>query len=656
MVTEVYIEGQKLDLFDDETISITQGIQDVKDISKIFADFSQSFNVPASKTNNAIFKHYYNQDIDNGFDARTRKEAIININTIPFKTGKIQLTGVKTKNNIATSYSITFYGDAIKIKDLIGDDKLETLEWLDNFNHDYDPDIIKTGLTTGLDFTVDGVLYEKAVCYPLISYQRQYLYNSNPSDTTSTDTLVNISYDAGRSDGVKFDELKPAIKLYLIIEAIEQKYGINFVGGFFDAELFKDIYVNLNNSTEKLSNGSLVYEDETFTLSDIPSSQDPYDQLVYGVSVTPLPAYQTTPYKIILRINGQAIYEDATFFIGNRSVFGVLEDVPEEVNITAEIVTTSDFEFDSNTLLKYEFTFVSTNEVTLWSQSYTNQVIDLNTIILDQIQDIKTYEFLVGLFKTFNLIVAPSDGDLLVEDLPTWYMNGDIIDITPFIDTQSKDVNKGEIFNKIDFKFEESDQILADEFRQSNNRIYGNEELTLYTDATQTQKLDGKTLEIESSFENPIFERLFDVNTGLQTVVQYCPYFNREIKSISENPFMFYAKSVNISSEPLGYSRLGAYEELNTTILMPSHSQQIDFPSFNLNFAAEYNEYTNQVFTDTIYNRYYSDYIGDVFSNKRRNFKFKGILPLRILNGLKLNDRVVTVSYTHLTLPTIYSV
>lgn len=234
MVVEIYIEGQKIDLFKDETISVTQSVQDVKDISKIFTDYSQSFKVPASNKNNGIFKHYYNQDIDNGFDARTRKDAIININTIPFKTGKIQLNGSELKNGTPTQYDLTFYGDAIKVKDLIGDDKLTSLDWLSNFDHNYSGAIVEQGLTTGLDFTVDSVDYDRAIIYPLISYTRAFIYNSDPSDTTYTDQVVNINYNASRTAGISQFDLKPAIKLHLIIEAIQQKYpDLTFTGGFF---------------------------------------------------------------------------------------------------------------------------------------------------------------------------------------------------------------------------------------------------------------------------------------------------------------------------------------------------------------------------------------------------------------------------------------
>ena len=245
------------------------------------------------------------------------------------------------------------------------------------------------------------------------------------------------------------------------------------------------------------------------------------------------------------------------------------------------------------------------------------------------------------MFKTFNLVVTSSGDDILVEDLQTWYTQGDIIDITPYVDTEKKGVDKGIIFNKIDFSFQDSEQILADEFKQSNNRVYGNEELTLYTDSTETERLDGETLDIESQFENPIYERLFDLDNNTQTNIQYIPYFNRSIQSIAGAPFMFYANQVSVSSNTLGFKGITAYSELSGNVLMPTHSQIIDFDSFNLNFAAEINEYTSEIFTDTIYSRFYADYIGDVFSNKRRNYTYKAILPLSILNSLKLNDRLV---------------
>jgi hypothetical protein len=53
---EVYIQNERLDLFKDETVSLNSSVQNIKDISKVFSDFTKSFTVPTSKKNNKIFK------------------------------------------------------------------------------------------------------------------------------------------------------------------------------------------------------------------------------------------------------------------------------------------------------------------------------------------------------------------------------------------------------------------------------------------------------------------------------------------------------------------------------------------------------------------------------------------------------------------------
>ena len=81
---EVYIEGQRAEMFNDIGVTITDTIKDVRDVNKVFTEYSQTFSLPASKTNNKIFKHYYNNDILDGFDARIRVPAELELNSIPF--------------------------------------------------------------------------------------------------------------------------------------------------------------------------------------------------------------------------------------------------------------------------------------------------------------------------------------------------------------------------------------------------------------------------------------------------------------------------------------------------------------------------------------------------------------------------------------------
>ena len=636
MAVDIYIEGQRLDTFGkEENIEVTTAVQDVRDISKIRGDYSQSFTVPASARNNAIFKHYYDADIDGGFDARTRKTASIDVDTLDFKRGKIQLVDVAIKENQVSHYKIVFYGNTIKVKDLIGEDKLKDLDWLDNFNHDYTAANVKTGLTTGLDFTVDSVTYNKAVCYPLISYARQYYYSSDSTDNTSTDSLVNIAYDGGgRTDGIDYGELRPAIQLKLIIQAITEKYGLTFTGSFFDSTRFTELYVNVNNTKDSLNNGLLAYENVSGSYVGASEAA----RYLYYTTVTPKAGFESVDYKIRLTINDTVVYESTVWLQDTKTKFGYLI-YEEDYTAKAEIITETDFEFDATTDFNYEV-ILGSGDADVFDNSYTNQAIDLDTIITSSFKDIKVYDFLTSIFKMFNLVVVPDGDDLYVEDLESWYVQGNIYDITQYIDTKEHKVSRGKILNQIDFKFKESKQILADFFNQENGFYFGNLENKLYTDETKTELLDGDKLDISVIFEQPIFERLNDTFTGDEIDLLYGLMLNDELAPFVGEPFLMYLPSVSVSSNPLGFKGT-TYDQLSGNVLMPSHSIEHDTDSFNINFGAEINEFTSQVFFDTIYDRYFEDYISDIFSIKRRIYNYTALLPNRLLTNIKANDRLV---------------
>jgi hypothetical protein len=167
----------KVDMFSDENVTLTQVIQDVRDIDKVFTDYSQTFSLPASKINNKLFQHWYNPDID-GFDSNIQSEAIIELNYQPFKSGKIQLQEVKMKHNKPSVYKVTFYGKTVSLNNTFGEDQLDDLVWLNNFTFENTPANVKAGLNLGLDFTVDSVSYTDAIIHPLISREQRYILNS----------------------------------------------------------------------------------------------------------------------------------------------------------------------------------------------------------------------------------------------------------------------------------------------------------------------------------------------------------------------------------------------------------------------------------------------------------------------------------------------
>ena len=213
-------------MFEDETVSLTQSIQNVKDISKIFTDFSKTFSLPASKTNNKIFKHYYNYDIVGGFDGRTKKDALIELNSLPFRKGKIKLDGVDLKNNKAHTYRITFFGSIVELKDLLGEDSLSALIFAESNNKVYAPSNIQDALQ--LDPKTNDVIV------PLITHTERLFYDN--SNGSGSNIKGNLFYHTGTGSpvhGVKWSDLKYAIRLDTIIKAIEATYSINFSNDFF---------------------------------------------------------------------------------------------------------------------------------------------------------------------------------------------------------------------------------------------------------------------------------------------------------------------------------------------------------------------------------------------------------------------------------------
>ncbi len=97
-------KNQRVELFEDEKISLTQKIKDIKDVAKIFTDFSKDFTIPASRINNKLLKHFYESSIVDGFDARFLIDASIKLNGVDFRKGKIRLLGVNMTDNNPSSY------------------------------------------------------------------------------------------------------------------------------------------------------------------------------------------------------------------------------------------------------------------------------------------------------------------------------------------------------------------------------------------------------------------------------------------------------------------------------------------------------------------------------------------------------------------------
>ena len=100
-----------LDITDSENfpLALTYLISDGRDLEQRFGDFSKSFDLPATKNNNTLFRNISNEKIIDDRDMAGFKDCRILVDSINFFKGKIQIKGSKQSSK-PLSYSCTIYG------------------------------------------------------------------------------------------------------------------------------------------------------------------------------------------------------------------------------------------------------------------------------------------------------------------------------------------------------------------------------------------------------------------------------------------------------------------------------------------------------------------------------------------------------------------
>ena len=428
MELQLYIEDQRVELFKEETVSITDSIQNIRDISKVFTAFSKQFNLPASKTVNKIFKHFYNFNITDGIDSRYRLSAEIRLNGITFKTGKIRLDGVNMQNNSPQSYKVVFFGDTVELKEELGDDKLVVLNDLRQYDH-RQSDILN-GFITGLG--VGGAASaNRNITYPMISRETTYFYDS--ADTTSNDNLYHASIADIRSD------LKPAIKMTDMIAAIESQYDLTFSTDFFGSDVFDELYIWGQREKEPLNfvenKRKVKFSDYTLTIGSDERPLATTSSITYTISII----FQTAsavPYSLsLIDLNSGKIYYQQSQIIGNVTTGAITIETttPADIDLDIKIVADSTLVFTSISSKVEKFTDGVGGGLSTYTYPVASFLADW-VFIQDELPDMKVIDLLTTLFKMFNLTVYKEDDVIVVKTLDDYLSSGTTHDITKYID------------------------------------------------------------------------------------------------------------------------------------------------------------------------------------------------------------------------------
>jgi hypothetical protein len=604
--------AKRIELFDDEKISLTSSIQNINDISKVFTDYSQSFTIPASDRNNEIFKHWYENSLDNGFDQRIRYEGYIEIDTRIFRVGKWQIESASIKENRVEDYKITFYGNLKSLSDKFGEDKLKDVSQINDYTIDYTGANVKSAITST---TANNLMF------PLISSDRVWQYGSGSENIGNSSHKIN------------YPELYPALKVARIFDAIESKYGVKFSGTFINEDRFTSAYLWLKNNEQPILNP--LTKPNTIILNN-------YNSFYYTTNNNEV---------TVLEFGDGNFQSDFKFSVAVFFPTSVIHNLLVYKNgalytTVSQTGTSVGFTIDSNIGLgTYRFE-IQTNIGTTYTTNYTSSLYEYDPIgasgyfdienvngsgtLLSNLDltkltpDIKVSDFFSGILKMFNLTAFSTDGiNFTLEQLENWYYQGSIKDFSEYT-TTDLDFNRIKPYKKIDFKYQKSENFLSRKFADSNSREYG--------DLSYTFNSDGSDYTIQLPFEDLMFSKF----TGTNLQVGYC--LKSDFTPYTPKPIILYR---NERASCSFYLNNGTTTDHITNYNVFGQDGLQDGIINTLNWGVEISSYYLNTINNSLFNNYYLAYLNNLYSLKSRMLKVKMRLPYNELLDLKLNDRIL---------------
>lgn len=654
-IYEIYrSDFQRLELFQDEKISVTSSLQNANDLGKIYTDYSQSFTIPASKSNNEILSHWYESSIDGGYDHRVRYDAYLEIDTHRFKDGNLQLEKASKKNGFIENYTVTFYGNLTQLKDKFKDIKLRDLSTWNSSNHVYNSTQVRNRITSAT---------ETEIMYPLIGSTKKYYYKNGVADQDITLTTA----------AVKWNELFPAITMTNVFAKIQAHFGITFTGSFFSLYQWTKLYLYLKNSelmqnkTEALkldltsiSSGSPF--NEMNLTSDILTtnwSWAPSTPLIRSskririlIQIAPAPGFTTIPYTVYV-YRDDMLYRTFSDLIGLQNIVG--EDVRQQDELDAS--HRYYFVIDSQSQMTFKPTIsINRNYFNYTSLVYVNinssatnstgQSTSSNIQVQNFVPDITVDAFITGIIKAFNLMIIPTAKDTY-EFIPleSYYNEGKILDITEFVYSEEMEIERPKLYKSVNFQYEKSTNVLNNKFKGLYNTEYGD---LIYTNDNSNESTN---YDVKLPFENVLFEKTVGENFLTASII------DKDLKPYSPKPILFYRNdqqplsTAAIITTETGTATFSFYNRFSNeynsipTDLTYSHLM-------TMNFSNEQSPWYNVLAPQGLYYRHYKNFIDNLYNIKTRIVKIKAILPTNLLGstvlnnalkpiGIALNDRLI---------------
>ena len=175
MITEIILEGSRLDLYEDIGLELNLAIDDIKDFSSRNTTYSKTITVPGNANNNKVFGHIYSLNSANNygintdapsvgynFDPSKQTNAKIFVNKIQVFKGVLRLMEIKIDKGVI-EYECVVFGELGGFASAIANKTLEDQDLKTHFGQ-YNQTWTRTNILNSWDASGTGVVF------PLIDY------------------------------------------------------------------------------------------------------------------------------------------------------------------------------------------------------------------------------------------------------------------------------------------------------------------------------------------------------------------------------------------------------------------------------------------------------------------------------------------------------
>ncbi len=673
-----------LDIEESEVINLKTTMKDLTDITKIFAPFTQSFNIKATDKNKILCGFVGNEKIQR-INNEGKFDALLYISGFLYQSGKLSFDESEYEKKDQKEFKTNFASNLTGLKDLLGDMTIQDLFKDEDGNYDtaLKIDWSKVALQSYLQSVTsetlsNGIGFKYGV--PFISNKRVWTYN--PNDLAVVDNIAfKLSVPTDSVNAIQLNEVKPVISYMTIMEHLLLKIGVPITCPIFQNPEVKDLFVSCN--TEKLTAttdvgypltgwSALSYSELGYT--PIPPkwliTEEPGG--VYKIKrnpSNPMPFVWDSGFDVYLNFNGLTALDGTTTNIkvsminnvtgiplnvqtisNNLYIFRIIDgavgdtmlDTSGELYIRFEVLPLTVCSWTYIQMNAYLISMIGGNGgyYTYLSQNHTNSSLlggnKLN--LVNALPKMKAIDFLKSFFKTFNISVISTG----LDDQSMYWVTPEniaevnqpyskrIVDYTPYVDTDTLIKKRGNEYNQYLFKHKDSkyyDAVYGD------GTNFGELKYPLITPAKPTKfevTTDYSIIKQNPSFSNP---------SGVKTCLAFTkdtpttlPNGGNRYKPVFEEFTLMYLKPFDLQGNDVSLEFIPGQNFKITRLLESSFKNSTTGKT--LAFGAD------GLDTDSLYLNYYKSFIELLLLPNTYKSEFEVELPPNeiFLNFSNLNQ------------------